>query len=81
MATVGTGSARFKLNRHDLWKLAKSLGLTVVAFALVTLTDAQELIDWSSHAWGPALAVLIPFGLNVVRKLLQDSRSPGQKSA
>lgn len=80
MATSDPGSARFKLNRHDLWKLAKSLGLTVVAFTVILLTEVQGVIDWSSHPWGPSLAVLLPFGLNIARRILGDTRTPWQKA-
>jgi hypothetical protein len=65
-------SARWKLCRCDLVKLAKSLGLAVAGVSLPIL--AQWFTDTDFGSTGNAVvAALGPFALNVARKLIVDN--------
>ena len=74
------GSARFKLGRKDLGKLAISFALSAGGALLMTILEFAEYIDWNSASWGPLAGAMVPFVVNFFRKVLTDSRAVWEKS-
>ena len=68
---VEVESKKFKLNKKDMLKLAKSFGLGVGGFVIAFLLDAMTAIDWGTYT--PIVYSLSPVLANLLRTWIPDN--------